>query len=63
MIGPKKYRKQLLDLGIEGMEIDVSTIDNAMDTLNKLNEIEKILKKNQIQCSYRYTKNQTRLYG
>ncbi|WP_048190031.1 hypothetical protein [Methanobacterium sp. SMA-27] len=45
MIGPKKYRKQLLDLGIEGMEIDVSTIDNAMDTLNKLNEIEKILKK------------------
>jgi hypothetical protein len=45
MIGPKKYRKQLLDLGIEGMEIDVSTIDNAMDTLNKLNEIEKVLKK------------------
>ena len=45
MIGPKKYRKQLFDLGIEGMEIDVSTIDNAMDTLNKLNEIEKILKK------------------
>ena len=27
------------------MEIDVSTIDNAMETLNKLNEIEKILKK------------------
>ena len=45
MIGPKKYRKQLFDLGIEGMEIDVSTIDNAMDTLNELNEIEKILKK------------------
>ncbi|MBZ2165708.1 hypothetical protein [Methanobacterium spitsbergense] len=45
MIGPKKYRKQLFDLGIEGMEIDVSTIDNAMDTLNKLNEIEKVLKK------------------
>jgi hypothetical protein len=45
MFGPKKYRKQLLDLGIEGMEIDVSTIDIAMDTLNQLNEIEKILKK------------------
>jgi uncharacterized membrane protein YgaE (UPF0421/DUF939 family) len=42
MFSPKKYRKQLLDLGIEGMEIDVSTIDNAMNTLN---EIEKILKK------------------
>jgi len=27
------------------MEIDVSTIDNAMNTLNELNEIEKILKK------------------
>jgi hypothetical protein len=45
MIGPKKYRKQLFDLGIEGMEINVSTIDNAMDTLNELNEIEKVLKK------------------
>ena len=45
MFSPKKYRKQLLDLGIEGMEIDVSTIDNAMTTLNELNEIEKILKK------------------
>jgi hypothetical protein len=45
MFGPKSYRKQLLDLGIEGMEIDVSTIDNAMETLNKLNEIEKVLKK------------------
>lgn len=45
MLGPKKYRKQLLELGIEGMEVDVSTIDIAMDTLNQLNEIEKILKK------------------
>ena len=44
MIGPKNYRKQLFDLGIEGMEIDVSTIDNAMVTLNELNEIEKVLK-------------------
>jgi len=45
MLGPKSYRKQLLDLGIEGMEIDVSTIDDAMNTLNELNEKEKILKK------------------
>ena len=45
MFSPKKYRKQLLDLGIEGMEIDVSTIDNAITTLNELSEIEKILKK------------------
>ncbi len=45
MFSTKKYRKQLLDLGIEGMEIDVSTIDNAMNTSNELNEIEKILKK------------------
>ncbi len=45
MIGPKKYRKQLFDLGIEGMEINVSTIDNAMSTLNEINEIEKFLKK------------------
>lgn len=45
MMGPKMYRKQLLDLGIEGMEIDTSTIDNAMETLNELNELEKVLKK------------------
>jgi len=45
MLGPKSYRKQLLDLGIEGMEIDVSTIDDAMNTLNELNEKEKVLKK------------------
>jgi hypothetical protein len=45
MLGPKKYRKQLLELGIEGMEIDVSSIDVAMDTLNQLNDMEKILKK------------------
>jgi molybdenum cofactor biosynthesis enzyme MoaA len=45
MLSPKKYRKQLSDLGIEGMEVDVSTIDTAMDTLNQLNEMEKILKK------------------
>lgn len=45
MLGPKKYRKQLLELGIEGMEIDVSSMNKAMDTLNLLNEMETILKK------------------
>ena len=45
MFSTKKYLKQLLDLGIECMEIDVSTIDGAMNNLNELNEIEKILKK------------------
>lgn len=44
-MSPKKYRKQITDLGIEGMEIDVSSIDKAMETLNELNNIEKILKK------------------
>jgi hypothetical protein len=41
MIGPKKYRKQLFDLGIEGMEINVSTIDNAMNTLNELMRLKR----------------------
>ncbi len=45
MLGPKKYRKQIFELGIEGLEIDVSSIDVAMDTLNQLNDMEKILKK------------------
>jgi hypothetical protein len=44
-MSPKKYRKQITDLGIEGMEIDVSSIDKAMETLNELDNIEKILKK------------------
>jgi hypothetical protein len=45
MFSIKRYSKQLLDLGIEGMEVDVSTINKAMNTLNELNEIERILKK------------------
>jgi hypothetical protein len=44
-MSPKKYRQQLLDLEIDGFEIDTSTIDNAMETLNQLNELEKILNK------------------
>lgn len=45
MFSIKRYSKQLLDLGIEGMEVDVSTSNKAMNTLNELNEIERILKK------------------
>jgi len=44
-MSPKKYRQQLLDLEIDGFEVDVSTIDIAMETLNELNELEKILSK------------------
>jgi hypothetical protein len=44
-MNPKKYRQQLLDLEIDGFEVDVSTIDTAMETLNELNELEKILSK------------------
>ena len=42
-MGPKQYRKQIFELGIEGMEVNVSTIDDAMFTLNEIKEIEKIL--------------------
>ncbi|KAF5069449.1 hypothetical protein [Methanobacterium aggregans] len=45
MISPKKYRQQIDSLGIEGMLIDVSSIDRAMNTINELDDLEKILKK------------------
>lgn len=45
MFGPKVYQQQLDELGIDGMEIDVSTIKKAMQTLNELEEYEDILKK------------------
>jgi hypothetical protein len=45
MFGPKIYQQQLDELGIDGMEIDVSTIEMAMQTLNELEEYEDILKK------------------
>ena len=45
MFGPKVYQEQLEELGIDGMEIDVSTIETAMQTLNELEEYEDILKK------------------
>lgn len=45
MYGPKMYQQQLEELGIEGMEIDISNIQKAMQTLNVLEEYEDILKK------------------
>jgi hypothetical protein len=45
MFGPKTYRKQLEELGIDGMEIDVSTMEKAMETLNNLGDLENVLKK------------------
>ncbi|HMK53171.1 MAG TPA: hypothetical protein VK444_00145 [Methanobacteriaceae archaeon] len=45
MVSPKKYRQQIDDLGIDGMEIDVKSIRNAMVLLNDLDEYAKILKK------------------
>jgi hypothetical protein len=45
MFGPNTYRKQLEELGIDGMEIDVSTMEKAMETLNYLGDLESVLKK------------------
>lgn len=45
MISPKKYRQQIDSLGIEGMIIDVSSIERAMSTINELDEIENVLNK------------------
>lgn len=45
MLGPKIYQQQLDELEIDGMEINVSNIQMAMETMNELEEIENILKK------------------
>jgi ribosome recycling factor len=44
MVSPRRYREQLENLEIEGIEIDVSSIRNAMEVLNSLEEYEKVLK-------------------
>lgn len=44
MVSPRRYREQLENLEIEGLEIDVSSIRNAMEVLNSLEEYEKILR-------------------
>jgi hypothetical protein len=44
MVSPRRYREQLENLEIEGLEIDVSSIRNAMELINSLDEYEKILR-------------------
>lgn len=45
MFGPKMYQQQLDELGIDGVEIDVTNIQRAMETLNELKDYENVLKK------------------
>ena len=44
-MNPKVYQQQLHELGIERIEIDVSTIERARQSLNELEKYEDILKK------------------
>lgn len=43
MKGPKYYRDQISNIGIEDMEIDVSSLEKAMETLHQLTDIERYL--------------------
>ncbi|OPY25095.1 MAG: hypothetical protein A4E27_01051 [Methanobacterium sp. PtaU1.Bin242] len=44
-MGAKMYRKQLSEIGIEDMEIDVSSLEKAMETMQNLDDMETVLKK------------------
>lgn len=44
-MNPKLYRKQIADIGIEEMVIDVSSLQNAMQTIMELDEFEQVLNK------------------
>ncbi|MCE5213863.1 MAG: hypothetical protein LLF83_03985, partial [Methanobacterium sp.] len=44
-MNPKIYRKQISEIGIEDMVIDVSSLQNAMHTMSQLDEYEKVLNK------------------
>lgn len=44
-MNPKIYRRQISEIGIEDMVIDVSSLQNAMKTMSQLDELEKVLKK------------------
>lgn len=44
MVSPRRYREQLENMEIEGLEIDVSSIRKAMEVLNSLEEYEKVLR-------------------
>jgi len=44
-MNPKIYRKQIEEIGIEDMVIDVSSLQKAMQTMMELDELEKVLNK------------------
>jgi hypothetical protein len=44
-MNPKIYRRQISEIGIEDMVIDVSSLQNAMHTMSQLDEYEKVLNK------------------
>jgi hypothetical protein len=44
-MNPKIYRKQIAEIGIEDMVIDVSSLQKAMATMMELDELEKVLNK------------------
>lgn len=42
-MNPKYYRRQIAEIGIENMVIDVSSLQKAMETMSELDELEKVL--------------------
>ena len=44
-MNPRTYRQQISNSGIEDMEINISSLENSMQTLHKLNELENLLTK------------------
>jgi len=42
-MNPKYYHRQIAEIGIEDMVIDVSSLQKAMETMNELDELEKVL--------------------
>ncbi|OEC84328.1 MULTISPECIES: hypothetical protein [Methanobacterium] len=45
MISPKVYQQQIQDLGIEGLVVSPGNIEEALNLLDALEEIEKILER------------------
>jgi hypothetical protein len=44
-MSPKMYRQRIYNMGIEDMEINVSSLENSMRTLRTINDMGKVLKK------------------
>ena len=42
-MNPKYYRRQIAEIGLEDMVIDVSSLQKAMETMSELDELEKVL--------------------